>query len=115
MPYLTSVLIPLSLYDARERIDAARPRPIRIDGAACFTHKRTTQILMVRHLERDNRQARPWADVVRCVAIQELSGGAFQVSLQTDNVVRGQELIQVTTTPIKTFDAGATGKLEGVV
>jgi hypothetical protein len=70
---------------------------------------------MLCHLKRDNRQTRPWADVMRRIAIQELSGGAFQVSLQADDVVRGQELIQVTATPIKTYDARTTRKLEGVV
>jgi len=103
------------LYDASKWIDAARPGSIRIDGAAGFAHKGTTQIRVFRHLQRDNRQTRPWADVMRCVAIQEFSGGAFQVSLQADDVVRGQELIQVTATPIKTCDARATVKLEGVV
>jgi hypothetical protein len=53
--------------------------------------------------------------VLPCVTIQELSGRTLQISLQTDDVVGGQELIQVTATPIKTFDARATGKLEGVV
>jgi hypothetical protein len=115
VPFLTTVLILLSLYDASKWIDAARPRSIRINGAAGFTHKGTTQIFLLRHLEGYNGQTRPWADVVGCVAIQELSGGAFQVSLQTNNVVGGQELIQVTATPVKTFDARATGKLEGVI
>lgn len=53
--------------------------------------------------------------MVRCIAIQELSGGTLEVSLQTDDVVWCQELIEVTATPIETYDARATGKLEGVV
>jgi hypothetical protein len=52
---------------------------------------------------------------MRCIAIQELSRCAFQVSLQADDVVRGQELIQIATAPIKTRDAGATSELEGVI
>ena len=70
---------------------------------------------MLPHLKRNNRQTRPWAYVLPCVAIQKLSGGTFQISLQTDDVVGGQELIQVTATPIETYDARATSKLEGVV
>jgi hypothetical protein len=115
MPFLATVLMRLSLYDAREWIDAAGPGPVRIYGAAGFTYKGTTQVFMLRHIKRDNRQTGPRADVVRCIAIQELSGGAFQGSFQADDVVRGQELIQVTAAPIKTCDARATSKLEGVV
>jgi hypothetical protein len=69
----------------------------------------------LRHIKRDDRQTRPWANVVRGIAIQERSGRAFQVSLQTDDVVRGQELVEVTATAIETCDAWATSKLEGVV
>jgi hypothetical protein len=70
---------------------------------------------MLYHLKRNDRQTGPWAHVVRSIAIQELSRGAFQVSLQTDDVIRGQELVEITATAIETCNARATGKLEGVV
>jgi len=115
VPFLTGVLIRPSLYDASKWIDTARPRPIRIDSAAGFTHKGTTQIFTFPHLQCDDWQARPWADVVRGIAMQEFSRGAFQISLQPKDVVRGQELIEVTTTAIETYDSWATSKMEGVI
>jgi hypothetical protein len=70
---LTGVLIFPSLYDASERIDAARTGPILIDRATCLAHKWTTQVFMLLHLEGDDWQTRPRAYVMRGVAFKELA------------------------------------------
>ena len=65
--------------------------------------------------EGDYWQARRWAYVMRGVALQELSGGKLQPLFETEDIVRGQELIQVRTAPIKTRDARVARKSESII
>jgi len=74
-----------------------------------------TYTALAGRLEGDYRQARRWAYVMRGVALQELSGGEFQPLFKTEDIVRGQELIQVRTAAIKTRDARVARKSEGVI
>jgi hypothetical protein len=90
---LTGVLIFPSLYDASERIDAARTGPILIDRTTRFAHKWTTEVFMLSHLKGDDWQTRPWAYVMRGIAFQELSGGELQPLLETQDIIGRQELI----------------------
>jgi hypothetical protein len=70
---------------------------------------------VLQHLEGDYWQTRRWAYVMRGVALQELSGGKLQSLFETEDIVRGQELIQVGTAAIKTLDARVARKLEIII
>ena len=104
-----------SLYNATEWIYAARTWPILVYRTARFAHKRATHVIALQHLECDYRQARPWADVMRGVALEELSGGELQSLLETEYIVWGQELIQVAAAAIKTIDVRVARKFEGII
>ena len=52
---------------------------------------------------------------MRGVALQELSGGKLQPLFETQDIVRGQELIQVGAAAIKTLDVRVARKLEIII
>jgi hypothetical protein len=70
---------------------------------------------MLSHLKGDNWQTRLRAYVMRGIAFQELSRREFQPLLETQDIIRGQELIQISATAIETRDARVTRKLESVI
>ncbi len=53
--------------------------------------------------------------MLRGVTLQELSGGKLQPLFETQDIVRGQELIQVGTAAIKTLDARVARKFESII
>jgi hypothetical protein len=113
--FVARVLVRPSLYNASKGIDTARARSIRVDRAPRFANKGTTQVFVLLHLEGDYWQTGSWAYVVRGIAFQEFSGGELQPLFKTENIVRGQALIKVAATAIKTLDIRVARKSEGVI
>ena len=113
--FLKGVLIRSSLHNASEGIGAAGARSIRVNRTTRFAYKRAGQVFTLQHPEGDYRQARPWAYVMRGVALQKLSGGELQPFFKTEDIVWGQELIQVAATAIETLDARVARKSEGII
>jgi len=52
---------------------------------------------------------------MRGVALKELSGGELQSLFETEDIVRGQELIQVAAALIKTIDVRVARKSESII
>lgn len=94
---------------------SAGPRPIIIDEAAFFTHKRTVFCYIRDHLKQNDGMPYLLWEEGESIYLEEFAGSHLQTPLDPQYVIRRKKQVYISAAHVETFQVGVATKAETVV